>query len=119
MPSTALDACAAADVHRRPSRPAIAADGTLRLVSAPDPAREVRAAARACLQWAREGVPFWEMAVAYRHGEAYRPLVEAVFVEAGIPRLPARGLAAGRAAGRAPDARAAGAVTTASCRASR
>ena len=37
------------------------------------------------LQWAREGVPFWEMAVAYRHGEAYLPLVEAVFVEAGIP----------------------------------
>ena len=25
------------------------------------------------------------MAVAYRHGEAYRPLVEAVFIEAGIP----------------------------------
>ena len=31
------------------------------------------------------GVRFWEMAVAYRHGEAYRPLVEAVFIEAGIP----------------------------------
>ena len=68
-----------------PAKPAIAADGTLRLVSAPDPSREVRAAARACLQWAREGVPFWDMAVAYRHGEAYLPLVEAVFVEAGIP----------------------------------
>ena len=46
-------------------------DGTIRLVSAPDPAREVRAAARACLAWAQEGVPFWEMAIAYRHGEAY------------------------------------------------
>ena len=68
-----------------PAKPAIAADGTLRLVSAPDPSREVRAAARACLQWAREGVPFWDMAVAYRHGEAYLPLAEAVFVEAGIP----------------------------------
>ena len=68
-----------------PSGPAINADGTIRLVSAPDPAREVRAAARACLQWAQEGVPFWEMAVAYRHGEAYRPLVEAVFNEAEIP----------------------------------
>ncbi len=33
----------------------------------------------------RTGVEFWEMAVAYRHGEAYRPLVEAVFIEAGIP----------------------------------
>ena len=68
-----------------PAKPAIPADGTLRLVSAPDPSREVRAAARACLQWAREGVPFWDMAVAYRHGEAYLPLAEAVFVEAGIP----------------------------------
>jgi ATP-dependent helicase/nuclease subunit B len=68
-----------------PSGPGVAADGTVRLVSAPDPAREVRAAARACLAWAQEGVAFWDMAVAYRHGEAYRPLVEAVFIEAGIP----------------------------------
>ena len=37
------------------------------------------------LQWAREGRRFWEMAVAYRHGDAYRPLVESVFIEAGIP----------------------------------
>jgi RecB family exonuclease len=69
----------------RPAKPAIDPDDTLRLVSAPDPSREVRAAARACLEWAREGVPFWDMAVAYRRGEAYLPLVEAVFVEAGIP----------------------------------
>ena len=68
-----------------PSAPVIEHDGTLRLVSAPDPAREVRAAARACLSWAQDGVAFWEMAVAYRHGEAYRPLVEAVFIEAGSP----------------------------------
>ena len=68
-----------------PAKPAIAPDGSLRLLSAPDPSREVRAAARACLEWAREGVPFWDMAVAYRHGEAYLPLAEAVFVEAGIP----------------------------------
>jgi RecB family exonuclease len=68
-----------------PTKPAIAQDQTLRLVSAPDPSREVRAAARACLEWARDGVPFWDMAVAYRHGEAYLPLAEAVFVEAGIP----------------------------------
>jgi exonuclease V gamma subunit len=68
-----------------PGKAAIGSDDTLRLVSAPDPSREVRAAARACLQWAREGVPFWDMAVAYRHGEAYLPLAEAVFVEAGIP----------------------------------
>ena len=68
-----------------PAGPGIPADDTVQLVSAPDPAREVRAAARACLEWAAEGVEFWEMAVAYRHGEAYRPLVEAVFIEAGIP----------------------------------
>jgi ATP-dependent helicase/nuclease subunit B len=68
-----------------PSKPGIEPDGTVQLVSAPDPAREVRAAARACLEWAVEGVEFWEMAVAYRHGEAYRPLVEAVLIEAGIP----------------------------------
>jgi ATP-dependent helicase/nuclease subunit B len=68
-----------------PSGDRVEPDGSLRLVSAPDPSREVRAAARACLDWAREGVPFFEMAVAYRHGEAYLPLVEAVFVEAGIP----------------------------------
>jgi RecB family exonuclease len=68
-----------------PAQPAISPDETLRLVSAPDPSREVRAAARACLQWAREGVPFWDMAVAYRQGEAYLPLAEAVFVGAGIP----------------------------------
>jgi ATP-dependent helicase/nuclease subunit B len=74
-----------ARVFTQPSAPPIAPDGSVRLVSAPDPAREVRAAARECLAWAQEGVPFWEMAVAYRHGEAYRPLVEAVFIEAGIP----------------------------------
>ncbi|MBO0746462.1 MAG: exodeoxyribonuclease V subunit gamma, partial [Candidatus Dormibacteraeota bacterium] len=68
-----------------PAAPAIPADGTVRLVSAPDPSREVRAAARACLGWAEEGVPFWEMAVAYRDGDTYRPLVEAIFLEAGIP----------------------------------
>src|SRR5206468_7373969 len=68
-----------------PSESSIEPDGSVRLVSAPDPAREVRAAARECLAWADEGVEFWEMAVAYRHGEAYRPLVEAVFIEAGIP----------------------------------
>lgn len=68
-----------------PASPAILPDGTIRLVSAPDPSREVRAATRACLGWADEGVPFWEMAVAYRDGDTYRPLVEAVFLEAGIP----------------------------------
>ena len=80
---TALARVRVATVHAAGGTRRSQPDGTLRLVSAPDPSREVRAAARACLEWAREGVPFWEMAVAYRHGEAYRPLVEAVFVEAG------------------------------------
>ena len=84
LPDTALDRVRGR-MFTPPAGPTISPDGALRLVSAPDPAREVRAAARACLQWAKEGVRFWEMAVAYRHGEAYRPLVEAVFIEAGIP----------------------------------
>jgi hypothetical protein len=72
-------------MFNQPSGAEILADDSLLLVSAPDPAREVKAAARACLGWASEGVPFWEMAIAYRHGDAYRPLVEAVFAEANIP----------------------------------
>jgi ATP-dependent helicase/nuclease subunit B len=68
-----------------PPAGAIDPDATLKLVSAPDPAREVRAAARACLAWAADGVPFFEIAIAYRHGDAYRPLVESVFAEADIP----------------------------------
>lgn len=63
----------------------IGADRSLRLVSAPDPAREARAAARACLAWAADGVPFWDMAIAYRHADPYRPLLEAVLAEAEIP----------------------------------
>ena len=81
-----------------PTKPGLPEDGTLRLVSAPDPSREVRAAARRCLEWVREGVRFWDMAVAYRHGEAYLPLVEAVFIEVGILAHLHEGLAAGRAA---------------------
>jgi hypothetical protein len=83
-PEMALDRLRAV-LFTPPAKPGIDSDETVRLVSAPDPAREVRAAARACLEWAAEGVEFWEMAVAYRHGEAYRPLVEAVFIEADIP----------------------------------
>jgi ATP-dependent helicase/nuclease subunit B len=68
-----------------PELPAISPDESVRLVSGPDPSREVKAAARACLAWAADGIPFWDMAIAYRQGDAYRPLVEAVFAEAGIP----------------------------------
>lgn len=67
-----------------PTKPA-ANDGTVELVSAPDPLAEVREVARACLVWAEQGIAFREMAVSYRQAEVYRPLVEAVFSEAGIP----------------------------------
>ncbi|HZT53413.1 MAG TPA: PD-(D/E)XK nuclease family protein, partial [Gaiellaceae bacterium] len=67
-----------------PARP-IALDGTVELVSAPDPLTEAREAARTCLAWAADGIAFREMAVAYRQGDVYRSLLEAVFAEAGIP----------------------------------
>lgn len=60
-------------------------DGASRVVSAPDPPREVRDAARACMRWAREGIPFHEMAVSYRHGDRHRALIESAFREAGVP----------------------------------
>ena len=63
----------------------IAVDPSIDLISAPDALTEVREAARVCLAWAREGVAFREMAVTYRQAEIYRPLIEAVFAEAGLP----------------------------------
>ncbi len=60
-------------------------DGSVTLLSGPDPSREVREVARTCLAWAREGIRFHEMAVVYRHADDYRPLIEAVFREANIP----------------------------------
>lgn len=60
-------------------------DGSVRLVSAPDPLSEVREAARTCLDWARDGILFREMAITYRDAGMYRSVVEAVFTEAGIP----------------------------------
>ena len=54
-------------------------DGTVRLLSAPDPPREVREAARTCLRWAEEGIAFHEMAVVYRRPESYRALIDEVF----------------------------------------
>src|SRR5262249_3277754 len=61
------------------------ADQTVRIASAPDPAREVRAALRQCLGWAREGVRFHEMAIAYRQSDPYRTLISATLREAGLP----------------------------------
>lgn len=63
----------------------IPADSSFELVSAPDPLTETREAARTCLGWAREGIPFRDMVVGYREAEIYRPLIEAVFGEANIP----------------------------------
>jgi ATP-dependent helicase/nuclease subunit B len=68
----------------RPSN-AVEPDNTVQLVSAPDPLSEVREAARTCLDWARDGILFREMAITYRDAPTYRPVVEAVFTEAGIP----------------------------------
>ena len=68
-----------------PAPPTGEDDRSVRLLSAADPAREVRAAARACLEWAARGIPFHAMAVSYRQAEEYRPLVESTFREAGIP----------------------------------
>ena len=69
----------------RPADTRLELDGSVRLLSAPDPSREVREVARECLAWAREGIPFREMAVVYRHADQYRSLIESVFAEAGIP----------------------------------
>jgi RecB family exonuclease len=55
------------------------------LVSVPDVVREVWEAARACLSWARDGIAFHEMAVAYRHRDQHRALAQEIFREAGIP----------------------------------
>ena len=74
--------------HRRlflePTEP-VEADGSIRLLSAPDPSREVREIARTCLAWAREGIKFHEMAIAYRNPDPYRSLIESAFREAKIP----------------------------------
>ncbi len=55
-----------------------------KLVSAPDTVREVWEAARWCLDRAREGVAFHEMAVVYRNQDPYRALVDEIFSEAAI-----------------------------------
>ena len=68
-----------------PSNTPLVFDDSVRLLSAPDPSREVREVARECLAWARDGIPFREMAVVYRHADQYRSLIESVFGEAGIP----------------------------------
>ncbi|MFL5821735.1 MAG: PD-(D/E)XK nuclease family protein [Solirubrobacteraceae bacterium] len=70
---------------RRPQPAPSPDDGSVRVVSAPDPSREVASALRACLAWAREGIAFHEMAIAYRHADPYRALVAAIAREATLP----------------------------------
>jgi ATP-dependent helicase/DNAse subunit B len=60
-------------------------DESVRLLSAPDAGREAREAVRTCMRWAGEGIEFHEMAIAYRHPDPYRGLLDAGFREAGIP----------------------------------
>jgi RecB family exonuclease len=82
-----MPAAASADEATRFDRalaPAIAGRD-VELTSAPDTVREVWEVARTCLAWARDGIAFHEMAVAYRHRDPYRDLVEEVFDEAKIP----------------------------------
>ncbi len=66
-----------------PGAPKIGATNVA-LVSAPDTVREIWEAARACLDWARQGIAFHEMAVVYRNRDPYRALVDEIFSEAGI-----------------------------------
>jgi ATP-dependent helicase/nuclease subunit B len=70
---------------RRPEPAASPGDGSVGIVSAPDPSREVAAALRTCLAWAREDIAFHEMAIAYRHADPYRALVAAIAREANLP----------------------------------
>src|SRR4051794_9193966 len=69
----------------QPARSPVEPDASLKLISGPDPAREVREVARQCIGWARDGIQFHEMAIAYRHPDPYRSLIESVFIEAGVP----------------------------------
>lgn len=55
------------------------------LISAPDTVREVWEAARRCIAWAKDGIPFHEMAVVYRHKDQHRSLIDEIFREAKIP----------------------------------
>lgn len=60
-------------------------DGTVRVVSAPDPAREVRDAVRVATRWAQRGVPLRDIAIVYRHADRYRGLLEDALREANLP----------------------------------
>ncbi len=83
-----------------PSRPA--ASFTLDdFFSAPGEARESVEIARRCLELARDGVRFDELAVLLRSPEAYRAPLEEAFRRAGVPAWFASGLERPDPAGRA------------------
>lgn len=84
-PADSGSTLAHAQSHLFGSPAATGHDESLRLFSAPDPVREIREVARACLRWADEGLAFHEMAIVYRHADTYRAIIESVFAEAEIP----------------------------------
>jgi RecB family exonuclease len=63
---------------------ATAPDATVSLLSTPDPNREAREAVRSCLDWARDGVPLYDIAIGCRNIDTYRQFVESACREAGI-----------------------------------
>lgn len=79
VPGTATDSTSAPPFA--PSR----ADDTVTVIEAPDPAREVDEVVRTVLHWAADDIPFHEIAIAYRHAEPYRSLLESSLREAGVP----------------------------------
>lgn len=89
-PPPQMDRAQAEDSPRRGGEPARAMPSFLplasdvQLTSASDTVREVWEAARWCLDRAREGVRFHEMAVVYRNQDPYRALVDEIFTEAKI-----------------------------------
>jgi len=60
-------------------------DGTVKIISAPGEAREVREVAREILRLAGEGVPFADMAVLLRSPASYAPLFREIFDDLNIP----------------------------------
>ena len=60
-------------------------DDTVTVIEAPDPTREVDEVVRTVLRWADDGIPFHEMAIAYRHTEPHRTLIETSLREADVP----------------------------------
>lgn len=76
-------------------------DGTVAFFSAPGEALECVEIARRIHQFARDGVPFDDVAVLLRNAERYQPLIEEALRRAGIPAYFSGGVARPDPAGRA------------------